>query len=127
MSRYIGSTKKMIEECLTQMVHSNKDLNILFPVITLQRGNRLKQEILNYLNTLELKWSINNNTIEIFIGDNIHKICINVVNQYNLRGQYFDMVNININEIERFDYTIISMVKNPSRSNIVHYINVYEG
>lgn len=92
----------------------------------MQRGNIIKNKILHYLNEMNINWTIDNNTICIFIGDNIHKICINTIemNGANIRGQYFDMANININNLEWFKYENILMVKNPELKN--NYINIYD-
>lgn len=126
MSRFIGKTEKMINECLVSMVNSNKDLNILFPVITLQRGNMLRNKILVVLNKLRIKWITHGKVIEVYINNNIHKIQFNTVgiNGCNIRGQYYDSVNIKVDEIEYFDYVLLLQLRNPTIEE--NYINVYE-
>lgn len=126
MSKFIGTTEKMIYECLVSMVNSNKDLNILFPVITLQRGNMLRNKILEFLNKLNIRWMVNGKVIEVYINNKVHKIQINNVgiNGCNIRGQYYDSVNIKVDEIEYFDYVLLLQLRNPTIEE--NYINVYE-
>jgi hypothetical protein len=124
MVRFVGKTDKMITECIKDILFSKEDLNIFFPVITLQRGNIIKNKILHYLNEMNINWTIDNNTICIFIGDNIHKIIIDKCDDRTLRGSAYDVSYMNINYIEYINFELLKCMRNPHSK--LNYINIYE-